>query len=142
MAKQSVNNKHRGDKTLGSEMQASGEKLACKSDEIAQTPRLLSRGNTQRKDQQEGIGALQKEQTRQKKELADFFGQGPRVPAPLREGNLIDVVIQRRENRRTNLEEGMGESPLKEVAYLKGLEKVNAKNKPLAEKDGQRGQGN
>jgi hypothetical protein len=37
-AKQSANNTHRGDETLGLEMQASSGKLAHKSNEITQTP--------------------------------------------------------------------------------------------------------
>jgi hypothetical protein len=37
------------------------------------------------------------------------------VPAPLWEGTPMDVVVQRRENRRTNLEQGKGESILERV---------------------------
>ncbi len=63
------------------------------------------------------------------------------MPAPPQEGTPIDVVIHKREDRRTHLEGGKGELPSKEVAHLKGLEKVKAKKKLRAEEDRQRGQG-
>ncbi len=63
------------------------------------------------------------------------------MPALLLEGTPIDVVINKTENRKTNLEGGKGELTSKDVAHLKGSEKVKAKKKVWAEEDGHRGQG-
>jgi hypothetical protein len=58
-----------------------------------------------------------------KKGLANFFGQGPHVPAPSWEGALINAVIQQRENRGTNCKDGKGKSPSTELASLKGQQR-------------------
>ncbi len=111
--------------------------MACNSNKIAQTPTQGFSAEvtpSAKMSKREQVHYKKRKQDK-KKELVFFFGQGPRVPALLQEGTPIDVVVQIRENRRTNLEEGKRESPLKEVAYLKGLEKVNVKKKPRAEEN-------
>jgi Ulp1 family protease len=76
-----------------------------------------------------------------KKGLANFFGQEPCVPAPPREGTPINAVVQQRENRGTDREEGKGKSPLTELASLKRLTKVKAMRHLNAEDEGERVQG-
>jgi hypothetical protein len=77
-----------------------------------------------------------------KKELVIFFGQGLCVPAPSQKETPIDIVVNKRKDGRTKQEEGNGELPSKDMAPLKGLEKVKAKKKLWAEEDGQKiGQG-
>jgi hypothetical protein len=44
--------------------------------------------------------------------LEKYFGQGPRVIAPLREGTPINAVLQRRERSLDHNEGGRGESNL------------------------------
>jgi hypothetical protein len=76
-----------------------------------------------------------------KKRLANFFGQGPRVPAPLQEGTPIDAVVQQRENRGTDCEAGKGKSPSMEVAPMKRSTKVKATKQLNTQDEGERGQG-
>ncbi len=73
-----------------------------------------------------------------KKRLADFFGQGPCVPALPREGAPIDAVVQKRD---TDRKEGKGKSPSTELASLKRSTKVKATKQLKAEDKGERGQG-
>ncbi len=63
------------------------------------------------------------------------------MPAPSREGTPIDIVVNKREDRKAYLEGGKGELPSKDAAHLKGTEKVKAKKKLWAEEDEQRGRG-
>jgi hypothetical protein len=76
-----------------------------------------------------------------KKRLANFFGQGPCVPALPREGTPIDAVVQQREIRGTNHNEGKSKSPSTESASLKRLTKVKATKQLITEDKGERGQG-
>jgi hypothetical protein len=82
-------------------MQASGEKLAQKSNKIAQTPIQGSLAEIMPIAKNSGREQAYPKQSKQcrKKELADFFGQGPQVPAPLRKGTPIDAVVKQMENR-------------------------------------------
>ena len=79
-------------------MQAGKRKAACKSDEIAAT---LTRGPSAevtpclKVNKREQAQAKKIKQAR-KKGLEDFFGQGPRVPAPSQEGTPIDAVVKQR----------------------------------------------
>jgi hypothetical protein len=63
---------------LGMEMQASGGKLVRKSNKITQTPAqdISAEVTPSAKKWQEGTGAPQKEQTRQKQGIDDFFWPG------------------------------------------------------------------
>ncbi len=76
-----------------------------------------------------------------KKGLANLFGQGPRAPALPREGTPINAVLQQRENRGTDCEEGKGKSPLTEFASLKRSMKVKAMKHLKTEDEEERGQG-
>jgi hypothetical protein len=90
-------------------MQEGRGKSSRKSDEIATTlMQGLSAVETPSKkiSKREQANAKKIKQGK-KKELEDFFGQGPRVSAPLREGTPIDAVVQQRENRSTNGEGGV-----------------------------------
>ncbi len=73
-----------------------------------------------------------------KKGLEAFFGQGPWVPAPSREGTPIDVVIQRRENRSTDVKGG-DNSHLPQLASLTRSTKAYAAKKLQAEGGGEKG---
>jgi hypothetical protein len=73
-----------------------------------------------------------------KKGLADFFGQGPRVPAPSWEGTPINAVVQQRENRITNYKVGDKSHPTKLVS-LNESTKVNATKKIQTEGGEERG---
>ncbi len=67
-----------------------------------------------------------------RKGLEAFFGQGPRVPGPSREGTPIDAVIQRRENRSTDVKGG--DNPhLPQLASLTRSMKAYAAKKLQAE---------
>jgi hypothetical protein len=74
-----------------------------------------------------------------KKELEEYFGKGPRVQAPLREGTPINAVLQRREKGRPNHGEGK-ERPTK-LAPLKGETKAKVQTPQQMEDDGEEGQG-
>jgi hypothetical protein len=73
-----------------------------------------------------------------KKGLEDFFGQGPRVSAPSREGTPLDAVVQQRENRSTN-GEGGDKPHLTKLVSLNRLTKAYATKKLQAEGGGERG---
>jgi hypothetical protein len=113
---------------MQSEMQASRGKSACKSNKIAKTP---TRGSSavvtpiMKISEREQVKAKKIKQG-EKKRLADFFSQGPHVPALPREGTPINAVVQQRENRGTDHEEGKGKSPSTELVSLKRLTKVKA----------------
>ncbi len=77
-------------------MQEGGGKLSHKSDEIAKTP---TQGSSAVVTPSTKISKREQAQAKKikqgkKKGLADFFGQGPRVPVPSREGTPINAVIQ------------------------------------------------
>jgi hypothetical protein len=124
-----ISNKHREDNILGLELQASKGELARKSNKIAQTPAwdVSAEVTASAKNSEKEQAHHKKSKQEKKKELAKFFGQGPPVPAPSREGTPIDIVVNKREDRRTNLKGGGGGLPSKEAAHLKGPEKVKAK---------------
>jgi hypothetical protein len=144
MGKQSVNTKHGGgNKNTPLEMQASREKSACKSNKIAKTPLQDSSAEvtpSMKISKREQAKAKKIKQGKQKR-MADFFGQGPRVPAPLQEGTPIDAGIQQRENRGTDCKEGKGKSPSTELVSLKRLTKVKAMKQLQTEDKGERRQG-
>ncbi len=130
-AKKSAN-KHRGDKILGLEMQASGGKLARKSDEIAQTPTqgISAEVTPSAKNSERKQVHYKKSKQDKKKELAICFGQGPRVPAPSQEGTLIEVVVQKRKNRRKQEDRprgGEGRVTLKRHCTLERVRKGQSK---------------
>ncbi len=106
-------------------MQASWGKLACKSNKIAQTPAqdVSAEVTPSAKNSEREQAHHKKSKQENKKELTKFFGQGPRVPAPSWEGTPIEVVVNKREDRRTNFEGGKGELPLKDGVHLRGPEK-------------------
>ncbi len=89
-------------------MQEDEGKLSCKSNKIAKTPTQRSSAvvTPSTKISKREQAQAKKIKQGKKKGLADFFGQGPRVPAPSREGTLIDAVVQQRENRITNYKVG------------------------------------
>jgi hypothetical protein len=70
-----------------------------------------------------------------KKRLANFFGQGQRVPALPREGAPINAVVQQRVNRGTNREKRMDKSPSTELAPLKRSTKFKAMKQLQTEDD-------
>jgi hypothetical protein len=82
-------------------MQGGGGKSSCKSDKIATT---LTQGSSAvvtpstKMSEWEQVNAKKIKQGK-KKGLEEFFSQGPRVSAPLREGTLTNAVVQQRENR-------------------------------------------
>ena len=98
---------------MRSEMQASRAKSARKSNKIAETPtqdpaaEVTPSMKISKREQEKA----KKTKQGKKKRLANFFGQGPCVPALPREGTPIDAVVQQRENRGTDHKEGMGKSP-------------------------------
>jgi hypothetical protein len=73
-----------------------------------------------------------------KKGLEDFFGQGPQVSAPSREGTLINAVVQQRENR-SNDGKGGDKPHLTRLVSLNGLTTAYAMKKLQAEGGGERG---
>ncbi len=121
-------------------MQEDGGELSRKSDKIMKTP---MRGSSAVVTPSTKISKREQAQAKKikqgkKKGLADFFGQGPRVPAPLREGTLINAVIQQRENRIANYEVGDKSHPTKLVSLNRST-KVNATKKIQTEGGGERG---
>jgi hypothetical protein len=144
MAEQSVHTKHKaGNKNTRSEMQTSGGKSARKSNEVAETPKRSSSAEVapSTKISKRDQAKAKKIKQGKKRRLANFFAQGPRVPALPREGTLIDAVVQQRENRGTNSKEGKGKPPSTELASLKRLKKVKATKQLKTEDKGERGQG-
>jgi hypothetical protein len=124
-------------------MQASGGKSARKSNKITETPAQGPSAEvtpSMKISKREQAKAKKNEQGK-KKGLANFFGQGPHLPPPPREGTPIDAVVQRRENRGTNRKEGKGKSPLTELASLKRSTKVKATKHLKIEDEGERGEG-
>ncbi len=73
-----------------------------------------------------------------KKGLEDFFGQGPRVSAPSREGTPINALVQQRENR-SNDGKGGDKPLLTKLVSLSGLTMAYATKKLQAEGGGERG---
>jgi hypothetical protein len=76
-------------------MQGGGGKLSCKRDKIAMTPMqglsaVVTPSTKMREREQANAKKIKQGK---KKGLEDFFGQGPWVSAPLREGLPIDAVI-------------------------------------------------
>jgi hypothetical protein len=103
--------------------------------------KAISRGNTQHKISKREQAKAEKNKQGKKKGLANFFGQGPRVPALPREGTPIKAVVQQRENRGTDRKEGKGKSPSTELASLKKSTKVKATKHLKTEDKWERGQG-
>ncbi len=89
-----------GNKNTQSEMQASGGKSARKSNKIAETPTQdpAAEVSPSMKISEREEAKAKKTKQGKKKRLANFFGQGPRVPALPREGTPMDAVVQQREN--------------------------------------------
>jgi hypothetical protein len=121
-------------------MQEGGGKLSRKSNKIATT---LTQGSLAVVTPSTKISVREQAQAKKiklgkKKGLADFFGQGPQVPAPSREDTPIDAIVQQRENRITNYKVGDKLHPTKLVS-LNGLTKVNATKKIQTEGDEERG---
>ncbi len=108
-----------GNKNTQSEMQASGGKSARKSDEIAETPMQdpAAEVTPSMKIRQRDQAKAKKTKQGKKKRLANFFGQGPCVPAPPREGTPIDAVIR-------------GSGP-KNVIFSNGLDTTSKCSNPL-----------
>jgi hypothetical protein len=80
-------------------------KAVRKSDEITETPaRPISAAVTPKASEREQANTKKSKQIR-KQQLEEYFGQGPRVTAPSKEGTPIDAVLQRRE-RGLNHDEG------------------------------------
>ncbi len=73
-----------------------------------------------------------------KKGLEDFFGQGPWVSAPSREGTLINAIVQQRENRSTD-SEGGNKPHLTKLVSLNESMKAYTTKKLQAEGGGERG---
>jgi hypothetical protein len=70
---------------------------ACKSNEITGTPAYsISRAVTPKAHEREQANHKKSKQIR-KQQLEEFFGQGPRVTAPSKEGTPIHAVLQCRE---------------------------------------------
>jgi hypothetical protein len=121
-------------------MQEGGGKSSRKSNEIATTPTqgpsaviMLSTKASKREQ-----ANTKKIKQVKKKGLEAFFGQGPRVPGPSREGTPIDVVVQQRENRSTDIKGG--DNPhLPQLASLTRSTKACATKKLHAEGGGEKG---
>jgi hypothetical protein len=103
-------------------MQGGKGKAARKWDEITATP---SRGQSVevtpslKANEREQAQAKKIKQTK-KKGLEDFFGKGPRVPPPSKEGSPIDAARKRRvqEGKADERKEGEGKRPLFDPACL------------------------
>jgi hypothetical protein len=128
---------------MRSKMQTGKGKAACKSNKIAAT---LTQGPSAevtprlKVNEREQAQAKKIKQAR-KKGLEDFFGQGPRVPAPSWEGTPINAVDKQRgdENKAVDQKEGKGTFPPTESS--KGLLMVKATMHPQTKEDGEGGQG-
>jgi hypothetical protein len=124
-------------------MQAGQGKAALKSNKITATP---SRGPSAEVTPCLKVNEREQAQTKKvkqarKKGLEDFFGQGPRVPAPSQEGTPIDAVVKQRgdENKAIDQKEGKGRFPPTESS--KGLPTVKATMHLQTKEDGEGGQG-
>ncbi len=105
-------------------MQAGERKAARKSNEITKTPMRNPSGvvtPSMKASEREQAEAKKVKQVR-KKELEEYFGKGPDVQAPSREGTPINAVLQRREKGRPDHGEGK-ERPTK-LAPLTGVTKA------------------
>ena len=72
-------------------------KAACKSGKITWTPACpILAAVTPKASKREQANNKKWKQIR-KQQLEEFFGQGPQVTAPSKEGTPIDVILQRRE---------------------------------------------
>jgi hypothetical protein len=72
-------------------------KAVRKSDKITGTPaRPITAAVTPKASEREQ-GNTKKSRQIRKQQLEKYFGQGPRVTAPSKEGTPIDAVLQRRE---------------------------------------------
>jgi hypothetical protein len=122
-------------------MQAREGKVACKSNKITKTPMHNPSAEvtpSMKVGEKEQAEAKKVKQVR-KKELEEYFGKGPRVQAPSREGTPIDAVLQRREIGRPNHIEGK-ERPTK-LLLLKGVTKAKVQMPQQMEDNGEEGQG-
>jgi hypothetical protein len=121
-------------------MQEGGGKLSRKSNKIAKT---LMQGSLAVVTPSTKISKREQAQAKKikqgkKKGLAEFFGQGPRVPASSREGTPINAVVQQRENRITDCKVE-NKLHLTKLVSLNVSTKVNATKKIRTEGGGERG---
>ncbi len=85
-------------------------KAVRKSDEITETPaRPISAAVTPKASEREQANTKKLKQIR-KQQLEEYFGQGPRVMAPSKEGTPIDAVLQCRERGLDHDEGKRGET--------------------------------
>ncbi len=111
-----------------------------KSNEIAMTPMqgpsAVVMPSTKASEREQANAKKIKQN--KKKGLEAFFGQGPWVPGPSREGTPINVVVQQRENRSTDVEGG--DNPhLPQLASLTRSTKACATKKLQTEGGGEKG---
>ncbi len=122
-------------------MQAEKGKAAHKSNKITQTltrnPSVAVTPST-KVSKREQAEAKKVKQIR-KTELEAYFGKGPRVQAPLREGTTIDAVLQQRGKGCPNHGEGKERST--KLAQLKGGMKATVQMPQQMEDNGEEGQG-
>ncbi len=115
--------------------------MACKSGKITKTPMRNPSAEvtpSMKVSEREQAEAKKVKQVR-KKELEEYFGKGPRVQAPSREGTPINTVLQQREKGRPDHGEGK-ERPTK-LAPLKGATKAKVQTPQQMEDNGEEGQG-
>jgi hypothetical protein len=121
-------------------MQTSKGKAACKCDEIASTP---TRGKSA--EVTPNPKATEREQAQakkiKKKGLEEFFGMGPRVQPPSREGTPIDAVVKKRgnKNKANNREVGEGKSLSTKLGG--SLSTAQSTKQLQSKEDGEGGQG-
>ncbi len=122
-------------------MQAEEGKVARKSGEITQTPtRNPSAAVTpsMKVSKREQAEAKKVKQIR-RKELEAYFGKGPCVQAPPREGTPINTVLKQRGKGHPDHGEGK-ERPIK-LAQVKGATKATVQTPQQMEDNGEEGQG-
>ncbi len=121
-------------------MQAEEGKAACKSNKITQTPmRNPSAAVTpSMKVSKRKQAEAKKVKQIGKKELEAYFGKGPRVQAPPREGTPIDAVLKQREGR---LNHGEGKERPVKLVQVKGVTKATVQKPQQTEYNGEEGQG-
>jgi hypothetical protein len=121
-------------------MQGGRGKLSCKRDKIAMTPMqglsaVVTPSTKMREREQANAKKIKQGK---KKGLEDFFGQGPWVSAPSREGTPINAVVQQRENR-SNDGKGGDKPHLSKLVSLTGSTTAYATKKLQAEEGRERG---
>ncbi len=116
-------------------MQAREGKAARKCDEIASTP---TRGKSA--ELTPNLKATEQEQAQakkiKKKGLEEFFGKGPRVQPPSREGTSIDVVVKKRGNKnKANDHEERARQPNSGEAYPRPNLPSNCNQRRMGKED-------